>query len=69
MLAVGTSIQSKLEVLFTLPKFLRIQSVHFPPLYWYFLLILVIVVGIIGFELCGVAVFIQQELGKVVVLE
>lgn len=69
MLAVCTPIQPKLKVLFTLPKFLRTQSVHFPPLYRHLLLILVIVVGIIGFELRGVSVFIQQELGEVVVLE
>lgn len=69
MLTIGTPIQPKLKVLLTLPKFLRTQSVHFPPLYRHLLLILVIVIGIIGFELRGVAVFIQQELREIVVLE
>ena len=69
VLAVGTAIQSKLEVVLTPPKLFRTQPVHFPPLHWHLFLVLVVVVGVVGFELRGVAVFIQQELGEVVVLK
>lgn len=69
MLSVSRAIESEFKMLLTLPKLLRGQSEDLPSLLGDGLLVVVIVLGVIGHEGGGVAIFVEQELGEIIVLK
>lgn len=69
MLSVSSAIESELKIFLALPKLLRSQSKNLSSLFGNRLLIVVIVLGVIGHEGGGVAIFVEQELREIIVLE
>lgn len=69
MLSVCSAIEPKFKVLLAFPKLLRSQSKDLPSLLGDGLLVVVIVLGVIRHEGGSVPIFVEEELGEIIVLE